>query len=259
MTSHATTTGPDDWSDFRIIAHRGASAVAPENTLAAIARAADLGARSVELDVMLSADGVPIIFHDTDLARTTNGTGPVAALPYEQLARLDAGSWFGDAFAEEGIPSLEDAITLILNMNLALNLEIKPSPGEDRATATRAIELLAGAWPVGNSGGANLVLSSASIEALVVARDAAPHWRRGLIADIPPPGWRELLADLGCASLHFAAPTATPGLIEEVHAAGYRLLAYTVNSPATAATLFKNGADGIFTDDPAAMIAEFGA
>ncbi len=255
MTIENASAGPDDWSDFRIIAHRGASAVAPENTLAAIARAADLGARSVELDVMLSADGVPVIIHDTDLARTTNGTGPVAALAFEQLARLDAGSWFGAAFAGERIPSLADAITLILSRNLSLNLEIKPSPGEDRATATRAIELLAADWPEG----AALVLSSASIEALAVARDAAPHWRRGLIADVPPPDWRELLADLGCASLHCAASTATPSLIEAVHAAGHRLLAYTVNRPATAATLFKYGADGIFTDDPAAMIAQFGA
>ena len=255
MTTYDTSARTDDWSDFRIIAHRGASAVAPENTLAAIARAADLGARSVELDVMLSADCVPVIIHDTDLARTTNGTGPVAALPHESLARLDAGSWFGETFAGEKIPSLADAITLVLKCDLALNLEIKPSPGEDIATASRAIELLAETWPHATT----LVLSSASIEALAVARDAAPQWRRGLIANIPPTGWPEVLADLGCASLHCAASTTTPSLIEAVHEAGYRLLAYTVNRPAIAATLFKNGADGIFTDDPAAMIAEFPA
>lgn len=255
MTSQIAAADPLDWSDFRIIAHRGASAVAPENTLAAIARAADLGARSVELDVMLSADGVPVIIHDTDLARTTSGSGPVAGQPAEALARLDAGSWFGASFAGERIPTLSDAISLILSRNLALNLEIKPSPGEDCATAASAIGLLDKAWPAG----AGLVLSSASVEALTVARDTAPNWRRGLIADIPPPGWRDLLGDLGCASLHCAASTATPSMIEEAHAAGYRLLAYTVNRPATAAVLFKNGVDGIFTDDPAAMIAQFGA
>jgi glycerophosphoryl diester phosphodiesterase len=255
MTNQNAAASPSDWSDFKIIAHRGASAVAPENTLAAIARAADLGARSVELDVMLSSDDVPVIIHDTDLARTTNGTGPVAAHSFDALARLDAGSWFSGAFAGEGIPSLAAAVALILSRNLALNLEIKPSPGEDRATASGAIALLAEAW----SDPATLVLSSASIEALAVARDVAPQWRRGLIADIPPPDWRDLFADLGCASLHCEASTATPSLIEEVHAAGYRLLAYTVNRPAVAATLFKNGVDGIFTDDPAAMIAAFGA
>jgi glycerophosphoryl diester phosphodiesterase len=255
MAGENFSTRADEWSDFRIIAHRGASAVAPENTLAAIARAADLGARSVELDVMLSADGVPVIIHDTDLARTTDGTGPVAAQSHESLARLDAGSWFDAAFAGEGIPSLADAVTLILDRDLSFNLEIKPSPGEDRATAAGAIALLAETWPED----AALVLSSASIEALAVARDTAPRWRRGLIADVPPPDWRDVLADLGCASLHCAAPTATPSLIEAVHDAGYRLLAYTVNRPAKAATLFKYGVDGIFTDDPAAMIARFGA
>ena len=254
MTIQNTAASLDDWSDFKIVAHRGASAVAPENTLAAITRAADLGARSVELDVMLSADGVPVIIHDTDLDRTTNGTGPVAAQSFDTLARLDAGSWYGEAFAGEGIPSLTDAVALILSRDMALNLEIKPSPGEDRATASHAIEMLADIW----SDPATLVLSSASIEALVVARDAAPQWRRGFIADIPPPDWRDLFADLGFASLHCEASTATPSLIEEVHAAGYRLLAYTVNRPAVAVTLFENGADGIFTDDPAAMISAFG-
>jgi len=254
MTTHETATDPDNWADFRIIAHRGASAVAPENALVALAKAADLGARSVELDVMLSSDGVPIIIHDTNLDRTTNGTGPVAMHPHEALAQLDAGSWFGKAFAGEKIPSLSDAIDLILSRNLALNLEIKPSPGEDRATATKAIEKLSEVWP----SAATLVLSSTSIEALKVARDLAPQWKRGLIAHISPPNWRELFAELGCASLHCAASAATPSLIDEVHEAGYKLLTWTVNRPTTAATLFKNGVDGIFTDDPAAMIAKFG-
>ena len=255
MTTQVTADGPDNWADFQIIAHRGASNVAPENTLVAIAMAADLGARSVELDVKLSGDGVPIIIHDTNLDRTTTGTGPVAKQSHEALAQLDAGSWFGKAFAGEKIPSLSDTIDLLLRRNLALNLEIKPSPGEDRATATKAIEILSEAWPSAET----LVLSSFGIEALEVARDMAPQWRRGLIADIPPPNWRELFAELGCASLHCAASAATPSLIEEFHESGYKVLTWTVNRPALAVTLFKNGVDGIFTDDPASMIAKFGA
>lgn len=254
MTTGNPSDGAAFWSPFRIIAHRGASAAAPENTLAAITRAAAIGARSVELDVMLSSDGVPVIIHDTDLARTTNGTGPVAAQDYESLARLDAGSWFDSAFADERIPALAAAVSLILDKNLALNLEIKPSPGEDRATAARAIDIVTGLWP----DDAPLVLSSASRESLRAARAAAPHWPRGLIADIPPSNWRDLLAELDCVSLHCAAATATPSLAEQVHGAGYRLLAYTINRPAQAAALFKIGVDGIFTDDPAVMLAEFG-
>ena len=103
------------------------------------------------------------------------------------------------------------------------------------------------------------MLSSASIASLEVARDAAPQWRRGLIAKIPPVDWRDVLADLGCVSVHCAASSATPSMVEEVHAAGFRLLAWTVNDPSKAATLFKYGVDGIFTDDPALMIAQFGA
>jgi glycerophosphoryl diester phosphodiesterase len=247
-------TAANDWSKFKIIAHRGASAVAPENTLIAIAKAAELGARSVELDVMLSSDGVPIIIHDTALDRTTNGTGPVAAQSYEALARRDAGTWFGDAFAGEKIPTLSDAIDLILDRKMALNLEIKPSPGEDRATARSAIEHLAGKWHDPTT----LVLSSSSMGSLEVARDTARQWRRGLIVDVPPPHWRDVMANLQCASVHCAASAATPSLVEEIHAAGLKILTWTVNRPAQAATLFKNGVDGIFTDDPATMIAKFG-
>lgn len=256
MTRQASSGESDFWFPFRIIAHRGASGVAPENTLAAIARAAELGARSVELDVMLSADGVPLIIHDTTLDRTTSGSGPVAAQTYDALARLDAGSWFGADFAGERLPTLSDAVALILDRGLALNLEIKPSPGTDHVTASRAVELLSDRWP---ADGPALLLSSASREALTVARDAAPQWRRGLIANVPPPDWRGVLAGLGCASLHCEASTATPSMTEHVHTAGYRLLAYTVNRPARAVTLFRDGADGIFTDDPAAMLALFPA
>ena len=80
-------------------AHRGASAHAPENTLAALRLAVDQGAGMAEMDVQLSADGVPVLIHDETLDRTTDGQGPVAALPAAEIQRLDAGSWFGPDFA----------------------------------------------------------------------------------------------------------------------------------------------------------------
>jgi glycerophosphoryl diester phosphodiesterase len=186
MLSNASEASAFDWSAFRIIAHRGASAVAPENTLVALSRAADAGARSVELDVMLSADGVPIIIHDTNLKRTTNGTGPVASHSFDAISQLDAGSWFGADFAGERVPTLSDAVDLIVGRKMVLNLEIKPSPGEDKETAARAINVLSETW----ADPATLVLSSASIESLEVVRDAAPQWQRGLIAKLPPANWR---------------------------------------------------------------------
>lgn len=243
------------WMLPRVIAHRGASAMAPENTLAAIALAAELGARAVELDVMLSRDGIPVIIHDETLDRTTSGTGPVAAQPMDSLARLDAGSWFSPAFAGEKLPTLTQAVALILERGLALNLEIKPSRGRERETAHHALAEMAEIWPAG----APLVISSASVAALEVARDAAPAWPRGLIADTVPPGWRDVAATLGCVSLHCNAASVTRSLVDEVHAAGYRLLAWTVNRVPRARRLFRSGVDGIFTDQVARMIAAFEA
>lgn len=243
----------NDWILPRIIAHRGASMEAPENTLAAIARAADRGAGGVELDVAISADGVPVILHDDTLERTTNGTGPVVTLPYSTLADLDAGSWFAPEFGGEPLPTLAAAASLILERNMALNLEIKPPPDHDEQTTEQAIAVLTACWP---SYG-RLLLSSFSIKALEVARQLAPQWPRGLITGTPPANWRDILASLDCASLHCSASSVTPSLVEEIHKEGYRLLAWTVNDAAKARKLFALGVDGIITDDPATMTREF--
>jgi glycerophosphoryl diester phosphodiesterase len=244
---------PDFWAPFRLIAHRGASALAPENTLAAIARAAELGARSVELDATLSRDGVPLLLHDETLNRTTNGKGPVAAQPWAVLARLDAGAWFSRKFAGEPPPTLAQAVTLIRDRKMALNLEIKPSRGRDREAAERSLAVLREAWPDGMP----LLISSGSAASLEVARDTAPDWPRGLIVDAVPSDWRDRLAGLGCGSLNCNAVSVTPSLVDEVHAAGYRLLAWTVNRVPQARRLFRAGVDGVFTDQIARMIAAF--
>jgi glycerophosphoryl diester phosphodiesterase len=244
-----------DWSLPPIIAHRGASRVAPENTLAAIARAADAGARAVELDVALSADGVPVILHDETLNRTTDGRGSVARKTLADLRTLDAGAWFGKRFKGERLPTLAEAVALILERKMGLNLEIKPTRGAAAATAENAIGVLKSSWP----GKAPLVISSGSAVSLDVARDVAPYWPRGLILDAVPPDWADRLAATGCVSLHCNARSVTPSLVEEVHEAGYRLLAWTVNRLPTARRLFRAGVDGIFTDDPAKMIAAFAA
>jgi len=95
---------------LEIIAHRGYSAVAPENTLAALEAAVEAGAPAVEFDLHTAACGTPVLFHDAMLSRTTNGVGPVRRRTFAQLAKLDAGGWFSDEFAGEAIPSLEQAL-----------------------------------------------------------------------------------------------------------------------------------------------------
>ena len=110
-----------------IIAHRGYSARAPENTLAAVRAAVEVGAGGIEWDISTAACGTPVLFHDTSLGRTTNGVGPLRRRTLAQLQALDAGSWFDESFAGEGIPTLQDACRLLgeLSFDGKLVAEIK--------------------------------------------------------------------------------------------------------------------------------------
>ena len=111
-----------------VIAHRGASVYAPENTLAAFTKAAQLNIKWVEFDVMQAACGEPIIFHDETLDRTTNAKGDVSQQPYAYLQTLDAGTWFHPRFAGERIPTLKQVLQFLRDTKIAANIEIKALP-----------------------------------------------------------------------------------------------------------------------------------
>ena len=112
--------------DLEIIGHRGFSLIAPENTLVALNAALEQGANSLEFDVQVSADGIPVMFHDEFLNRITGTSGKVSEKTVAELKALDAGSWFGEQFAGERIPILEDAIATFKNVNDFLYFDIKP-------------------------------------------------------------------------------------------------------------------------------------
>lgn len=113
-----------DGDGFIVIAHRGASAYYPENTMAAFRAAADMRAEMVELDVLLSRDGVPVVFHDIELDAHSSGQGMLSSYTLEQLKALDAGSWFDKGFAGVSIPTLEEVLAFAAG-TIALNIEIK--------------------------------------------------------------------------------------------------------------------------------------
>lgn len=232
----------------KVIGHRGAAAHAPENTLASFAKAKDCGAPWVELDVQLSADGVPVLFHDDDLDRTSSGHGPLTAQPLAALRGLDAGSWFDPAFAGEKIPTLDEALRHIAALGLGVNIEIKADEAAGSRTALAALTVARSAWP---SKAAPPLISSFAESAVATARDAAPDWQRAWLVDGPPPGdWKNRLAKLECASLNLDHSHLSAALAFEVKAAGYGLLAYTVNHPARAERLWAWGVDGVFSDCP---------
>lgn len=231
----------------RVIGHRGAAAHAPENTLAGLRAAAALGVTMVEVDVKLTADGVPVLMHDEWLDRTTDGAGAVRATPWADIRRLDAGSRFGSGFAGEPVPSLEQALDLALSLGLAVDLEIKPCRGREAETACKAIEVARAFWPADRSAP---LISSFSARSLAAAAQAAPGWPRGLLIGRPYRSWWRIARRLGAALVGIDHRYVTIRRVEYCRAQGLPLLAYTVNDPIRARTVYNFGIRSVFSDAP---------
>ena len=235
-----------------VIGHRGAAARAPENTLEGFAVAAALGVRWVEIDVMLTADGVPVLIHDETLERTTTGRGRVAAHTLAEIEALDAGGWFGPDFAGARVPGLEATLRALRDLGLGLNLEVKPAAGHDVATARAAVSVLKRCWP---ANAPPVLVSSFSRTALAVAAELAPDLPRGLLAGSLPPDWRHALTMLRCTSLHLDDTRLRPGELAMLVGLRVPTLLYTVNDPSRARQLLETGAAAVFTDMPDAILA----
>ena len=235
-----------------VIGHRGAAARAPENTLAGLHRAAALGARWVEVDVMLTGDGVPVLIHDETLQRTTNGRGRVAERTAAEIAALDAGSWFAPAFAGERVPTLDQAVAQLLALGLGCNAEIKPSAGTAVATGEVVATRLRQLWP---ADGPPLLVSSFARDALAAAQRAAPGIPRGLLAGRLPADWAVAMRALGCATLHLGHRGLALRRLRALAAEGAPVLVYTVNEPRRAAELLEAGAVAVITDVPDTILA----
>jgi glycerophosphoryl diester phosphodiesterase len=243
-----------NWPYPRVFAHRGGGSLAPENTVAAIRLGQSLGYRAHEIDVKLSLDEVPILLHDPDLGRTTNGKGMAANLPWSALRTLDAGSWHSVDFRGEPLASFEQAAKQLRSKDTMINIEIKPTPGFDRATGERVALEPRRLWE-GSS--VPPLFSSFSFEALLAARDAAPELPRGwLVPEFDEADWARLEA-LQAVSLHTNYRHMRPDLVAELHARGYKVMLYTVNEVATAQRWLDSGADGIFTDNLREFAATF--
>ena len=233
------------------IAHRGASARAPENTLAAFREAVRLGADAVECDVRLSGDGKPVVIHDDTVDRTTDGRGMVARLPLAELRRLDAGSWFASRFRGERIPTLEETFEFARG-RCGLNLEIKGAAADadgDGATIRAVARSLAA------SGFRDpLIVSSFSRQALILARSAMPRVRLGLLVSRSLRGLRSAHRLTGLAAVHPHVRLASRRRMRLVHALGLLVLFWTVNERRLIRRLQDLGADGLMTDDPALFL-----
>lgn len=231
----------------KVIGHRGAKAYAPENTLASIHAAADLGVEWVEVDVKLTRDGIAIIFHDEELERCTGVPGLVKDFNYAEIAEMDAGSWFGESFIGEPIPTLEELLNTVLERGMNVNLEIKPCPGREKETAEVALDVATRIWPDDQP---PPLISSFQHVSLETAMEMMAEWPRGFLMDEHMQNWKELAEYVKAATLNINGNTVKREDLDEYLEWNKPILAYTINNPDKARELMRWGIDAVFSDNP---------
>jgi glycerophosphoryl diester phosphodiesterase len=230
-----------------VAGHRGGSA-APENTLPAMRYALEGPAAFVETDLQLTSDGVPVLMHDWTVDRTTDGSGPVWSMTFQQLQRLDAGSWAGEAYADTRVPSFEQFLELFRPSTKQAILELKGS-----WNAAQVAGLAASVYEHGVQD--RVIFASFDLVSLQNLAAVAPDLARAIIV-------REVIGDpavLAAACGALAIVTSErfirrdPDAVGRIHAAGIGVLLYTLNDEDTWRTATDLGVDGIITDLPAEL------
>ncbi|MDA0674796.1 MAG: glycerophosphodiester phosphodiesterase family protein [Proteobacteria bacterium] len=228
-----------------VIGHRGALAVAPENTLAGQA-----GATWVELDVRFTRDSVPVIFHDNNLKRLAGRPGAIESLTAAEATQLRVGPTGTRETAGAAIPLLADVLDYLIAHDMGVVFEFKPAP-KAHARVGLAVQLIAERWPAARP---LPVFSSFSLRVMAsLARQPKP-WPLALIADRLPVAWRWHAARYELSGLHLYHRAITANRVARIKGAGLWVGTYTVNDPAEARRLRSWGVDGIITDDPARLI-----
>lgn len=238
-----------NWPYPRWVAHRGAGKLAPENTMSAFRLGAAHGYRMFECDAKLSRDGVLFLMHDADLKRTTNAQGTGSDLSMGELAQLDAGSWHSRSHAGENLPTLEALARWCLANHHFLNVEIKPTPGQELETGRATGALMNRIWPQTE---VPPLFTSFKPDSLRGALEVAPHIPRGLLVDKLADGSGDaelqLALELGCQALVLNHALWNAALVSKVHGAGLYCSSYTVNDEWAAQRLIDLGTDAIITD-----------
>ncbi len=229
------------------LAHRGASRIAPENTLRAFRLALELGADGFELDVHLSRDGIPVVLHDADLRRTTDGSGRVWEKTVAELKALDAGAWKDPRFAGERIPTLDEVFEAFGDQVL-YNIELKIFTPWSVRWVRAVVERVRRYGLAGR-----VLLSSFNPLALRWAWRLAPEIPRGLLVDPESPlplrrAWFAFLAPHEARHLHVRM--IDERTIRWCRRRGYAVVAWTVNETEEMRRLIRLGVAAIITDEP---------
>ncbi|MDP1573821.1 MAG: glycerophosphodiester phosphodiesterase family protein [Coxiellaceae bacterium] len=230
------------------IAHRGASQLAPENTLAALSLAKKKGAIAVECDIQLTKDNVPVILHDATLNRTTNGSGLLSQTAYKKIETLSAGEWFSKKFVKEKIPTLQEWLETASTLDLLLNLEIKARTEKQAVILAKVVcdhieKFYAKKLPLP-------LISSSNLFVLKNIFKTNKKLAQGYL--IEKKVTRDFMQQ--CKKINIVAINQPYALfnahyVQEIHTHQLKTLAYTVNDKNLANELKKIGVDGIFTDN----------
>lgn len=247
------------WPYPKVIAHRGGGTLAPENTLAAMQCGRDHGYAAVEFDVMLSKDGVPVLMHDPEFGRTVRGKGSVAATLAADLQRLDAGRWYSEKFAGVMVPTYAEVVEFCRAHGIWMNVEIKPTPGTEAETGKVVAQFSAALFADVAPGelGRLPLFSSFSFAALAAAKHDAPQIPRGFLMTKISGDWQQRLQELDAVALHTNHLHLTEAATQQIKAAGYGLLCYTVNTRERAAEILGWGVDAFCTDRIDLIPADF--
>lgn len=232
----------------RVFAHRGLNREAPENTMAAFELAAKRGCTWFETDVDILGDGTAIIIHDSALDRTTNASGSYYDLTYDDLQKIDAGSWFDEKFRGEKIPTLRQFIQFMNRTKTNCNIEIKSNEAGKAMTLTlidTVISELEALDP-----GRKVIISSFNHVLLSRFKERAPKLPVGCLYETRclGPDWKSILELVGADYIHPEDTGLTAQRVAAFRQAGFGVNVWTVNTKARANQLFNWGATGIFTD-----------
>ncbi|WP_106497252.1 glycerophosphodiester phosphodiesterase [Lentibacillus sp. Marseille-P4043] len=229
----------------KIIAHRGASRLAPENTMPAFELAYKLGADAIETDVQLTKDNVPVIIHDEHVRRTTNGKGYIKNFTFQALQQLDAGSWFSQKYAGATIVSLDEFLQWIKPKSLYLNIELKNNKIDYTNIETIVYEKLRQYQLINRT-----ILSTFNPASVKRTHELHPDINVALLTSRRN---RYLVRDakqLGATALHVKYRLLNQSLIDACHEENMPVRVYTINRSIRMQRCFTLESDGIFTDVP---------
>jgi len=230
-----------------IFAHRGASAYAPENTMAAFRLAAEQGAEAIELDAKLTADGEVVVIHDMTVDRTTDGHGEVRRLRLEEIRRLDAGSFFAETYRGERVPLLREVFAE-LGQRLFINVELT-NYNDPRDDLPIRVAALVREYRLEE----RVLFSSFNPLNLLRIRRLLPECPVALLALEGRAGWLArsgIMRWISPKIIHPYLDDVTPGWVAREHRRGRRVHVWTVNRAEDLERLFRWDVDGVFTDDP---------